>query len=175
MLAGDQPLDRFKAHALPRGVGSGIELAPADRPGAANYYAVVLGSAIRMGKVLPELQVFVEQHKNELDQRPIAYFVVCMTMKGDTPENRATASGYLGPLRGLVSPIDVGLFAGKMDYSTVSWGSGFLARVGGASSGDFRDFILIAAWAAALGSKLRQQGVSRVWEGRATLLRGSPR
>ncbi|MRR14695.1 hypothetical protein EG833_04560, partial [archaeon] len=79
------------------------------------YHAVIIGSAIRVGKVKPGVLDFVKVHKAELEKIPTAYFVVCMTMKDDTPENRRIVDAYLDPLRGEVRPMDSGLFAGRMD------------------------------------------------------------
>jgi flavodoxin len=63
------------------------------------YQAVVLGSAIRAGKVLPEILAFVKEHKSELQKKPVAYFVVGMTLREDTSEKRKTVDAYLDPLR----------------------------------------------------------------------------
>jgi menaquinone-dependent protoporphyrinogen oxidase len=121
----------------------------------AGYQAVIIGSAIRIGKVKPEVMDFVKSHKSELEKIPTAYFVVCMTMKDDTTDNRKIVNAYLDPLRGQVRPVDAGLFAGKMDYSSL----GFFARIAvkyfvKVPEGDFRDGNAIKAWAKALLPKL---------------------
>src|SRR6266511_3553459 len=51
------------------------------------YDALVLGSAIRVGKPLPELTQFIEQHASALAELPVAYFAVCGTLKEDSPEH----------------------------------------------------------------------------------------
>jgi len=81
--------------------------------------------------------------------------VVCMTMKDDTPANHKTVDAYLDPLREQVRPVDVGLFAGKMDYSKL----GLFARTAvkhfvKVPEGDFRDRNVIKAWSKALLPKL---------------------
>ena len=121
----------------------------------AGYHAVIIGSAIRAGKVKPEVMDFVKSHKSELQKIPTAYFVVCMTMKDDTPDNRKTVNAYLDPLRGQVKPVDEGLFADKMDYSRL----GFFARIAvqyfvKVPEGDFRNWNGIKAWAQALLPRL---------------------
>ncbi len=75
------------------------------------YQAVVIGSAVRRGSVLPEVRAFVEARKPELQAIPVAYFVVCMTLREDTPENRAKADAYLDPLRAEVRPVASAAFA----------------------------------------------------------------
>lgn len=121
----------------------------------AGYHAVVIGSAIRAGKVKPEVMDFVKNHKSALEKIPSAYFVVCMTMKDDTPDNRKTVNAYLDPLREQVAPVDAGLFAGKMDYSKL----GFFARMAvkyfvKVPEGDFRNWNVIKAWTRSLIPKL---------------------
>jgi len=92
------------------------------------YQAVVLGSAIRAGKVLPEIIDFVKAHKGELHKLPVAYFVVGMTLREDTPEKRKTVDAYLNPLRAEITPVDVGLFAGKLDYSKLGFFEKFIVK-----------------------------------------------
>ena len=113
------------------------------------YQVVILGSAIRMGQVLPEVVDFVKTHQTGLSQKPVAYFVNCLTMKEDTPENRNTVTEYLQPLRTLLEPLSLGLFAGKMDYSKLSWMERFIiTNLVKAPEGDYRKWDLIRTWAA---------------------------
>src|SRR5512142_2665544 len=44
------------------------------------YGAVVAGSAINGGEWLPEAMDFVRQHRDELNRKPFAAFLVCMTL-----------------------------------------------------------------------------------------------
>lgn len=112
-----------------------------------DYSAVIIGSAIRMGNVTPEVKKFVERRKIELEKIPTAYFVVCLTLKDDTPENREKVTEYLAPLRTLVTPFAEGYFAGKMDYSKLKRIDRFIAKhVAKAPEGDFRDWEKIKAW-----------------------------
>jgi menaquinone-dependent protoporphyrinogen oxidase len=136
--------------------GARVDVKPVESvKSLAGYHAVVIGSAIRVGKVKPEVLAFVKKHQSELKGLPTAYFVVCMTMKDDTPTNRKTVDAYLDLLREQVRPVDVGLFAGKMDYSKL----GLFARIAVKNfvkvpEGDFRDWNAIKAWSKALLPKL---------------------
>jgi menaquinone-dependent protoporphyrinogen oxidase len=119
------------------------------------YSAVVLGSAVRAGKILPEVTDFVKAHKEELRKRPVAYFVAGMTLREDTPEKRKIVDAYLDPLRAEVAPVDAGLFAGKMDYSKL----GFFERIIiknmiKTPEGDLRNWPEINNWAEKLLPKL---------------------
>jgi menaquinone-dependent protoporphyrinogen oxidase len=114
------------------------------------YQAVIVGSAIRMGKWLPEAVEFVKNHQDALSRVPVAYFAVCLTMKHDTVENRGKALAYLDPVRRQfpqVKPADIGLFAGALDYKKLSFAYSLILKVKAASEGDFRNWEAIRTWA----------------------------
>jgi menaquinone-dependent protoporphyrinogen oxidase len=120
------------------------------------YQGVVLGSAIRAGNILPEVTDFVYTHKDELQKVPVAYFIVCFILRENTEENRKTANAYLDPLRTEVTPVDVGLFTGKMDFSKLSFWEIFIIKyIVKAPEGDLRDWQQINDWAANLLPKLQ--------------------
>ena len=115
------------------------------------YKGVIVGSAIRMGKWLPEAVEFIKTQQDTLSRVPVAYFAVCLTMKDDTVENRRKALSYLEPLRKQfpqVKPADIGLFAGALDYSKLSFAYSLILKVKGAPEGDFRNWEVIRTWAA---------------------------
>ncbi len=119
------------------------------------YQAVVIGSAIRRGRVLPEVRDFVSDRRAELQTVPVACFAVCMTLREDSPANRARASAYLDPLRSEVTPVAVGLFAGKVDYARLDAASRLMAKVARLEPGDFRDWKAIAEWGDVVASVAR--------------------
>jgi menaquinone-dependent protoporphyrinogen oxidase len=115
------------------------------------YQAVIVGSAIRMGKWLPEVVEFVKTHQDTLSRVPVAYFTVCLTMKDGTVENRHKALAYLDPVRKQfpqVKPVDIGLFAGAVDYKKLSFAYSLILKVMGAPEGDFRNWEAIRTWGA---------------------------
>ncbi|MCS6870874.1 MAG: flavodoxin domain-containing protein [Anaerolineae bacterium] len=113
-----------------------------------SYSGAILGSAIRMGKVLPELVKFVRTHATTLSQMPLAYFNVNITLMDDTPESRAIVDSYFNPLRAICTPLRVGAFAGRMDYARLSWLMRFLLRQNKEEipEGDWIDWKAIRAW-----------------------------
>lgn len=116
-----------------------------------DYSAVIIGSAIRMGNVIPEVKKFVKANSESLHKIPTAFFIACLTLHEDTPENRAMVKEYLAPLREEVVPFAEGYFAGKMDYSTLKPLSRFAAkRMVKAPEGDFRNWEEIRRWASNL-------------------------
>ena len=122
-----------------------------DVTDVSSYRAVIAGSAIRMGRWLPEAVKFVETHQEALSRVPVAYFTACMTLaKEDTEESRRTVAAYLDPVREIVQPVDVGLFAGAMNYSRLSFVYQLMMKAMKTPEGDFRDWEAIRAWAADL-------------------------
>ena len=55
------------------------------------YHAVVVGSAIRSSKWLPEAIEFVEGHRKTLSEMPVAYFLSCLTLSQSNEETRKKA------------------------------------------------------------------------------------
>jgi menaquinone-dependent protoporphyrinogen oxidase len=119
------------------------------------YRAVVLGSAIRQAKWLPEAVQFVETHRPALGRMPTAFFTVCMTLSQDTEENRRKAAAFLEPVRQILKPVEEGFFAGKMDYGQLGFVERLMVeRVIHVPQGDFRNWTAIQAWAQALPARL---------------------
>jgi menaquinone-dependent protoporphyrinogen oxidase len=110
------------------------------------YRAIVVGSAIRMGRWLPEAVKFVEMHRDALSNMPVAYFTVCMTLQEDTEENHREVATYIDPIREMVQPIDVGAFAGAMDYDKLSPLFQLMIKGMDVPEGDFRDWDSIRTW-----------------------------
>jgi len=119
------------------------------------YRAVILGSAIRQAKWLPEAKKFVAAHQAELSRVPTAYFTVCMTLSEGTEENRRKAATYLEPVRQILKPVEEGFFAGKMDYGQLGFVERLMVeRVKQVPQGDFRNWAAIRTWAQALPARL---------------------
>ena len=114
------------------------------------YDALVLGSAVRIGKVLPEAVQLAKPHQHILADLPVVYFVGCDRMREDTPENRRASLASMRALQRIKEPVSVGLFAGKRDLHhpnpVLRW---LLARVN-VVEGDWRDWSKIRAWATSL-------------------------
>ena len=112
-----------------------------------DYDAVIIGSAIRMGQWLPEAVEFVKTNRETLSHIPTAYFLVSGFMRQDSPQMRQRALAYLDPVRTMLEPISIGLFAGKMDYSTMDWQDRSIAEAVSSSAGDWRNWQAIRSWA----------------------------
>jgi len=116
------------------------------------YKTVIAGSAIQAGKWLPEALDFVNTHKNDLNKKPFAAFLVCMTLALPKGESyRETVSSWLDPVRSLVIPMDIGLFKGTLDVNKIeSPIDRFKFRIsvlfGIWKEGDHRDWVSIKNW-----------------------------
>jgi menaquinone-dependent protoporphyrinogen oxidase len=123
--------------------------------GISGYDVLVLRSAVWVGKPLPEAVRFAAAHRDALAQVPVAYVLLCDTLKEDTPAIREIAQRYMEPLLKIKQPVTLRLFAGACDLSTVHpllcW---FLMRVIGLAEGDWREWDQIRAWAADVPSRL---------------------
>ncbi len=127
----------------------------------APYRAVVAGSAIHGGQWLPEAMQFVRTHQADLQRKPFAAFLVCMTLAMHKAEYREHVGTWLEPVRALVKPVSEGLFAGVLDTKTIpSFGDKIKFRLSVAmgvwSEGDHRDWNAIRAWATSLRPLLVQ-------------------
>ena len=109
------------------------------------FDAVVVGSAVRAFHLLGITRRFLRRHKKALKQVPLAYFLVCLVMSEETPENIERAKGFAKPMLKIKEPVSLGLFGGCMDPSKLE---GFAAKMMQSQSyADFRDWDEIRAWA----------------------------
>ena len=133
------------------------EVVPVARvSGVSAYQAVLLASAVRAGNWLWEATGFVRQHRHEIQNVPNAFFTVHMMNLGEDEKSRKGRLAYLNPIRELVRPDTEVFFAGRMDFTRLSFGERLLCRIiGGAESRDLRNWPAIHAW----GSGVFNSGV----------------
>jgi len=110
------------------------------------YRAVIVGSAIRIGRWLPEAVRFVELQQQVLRQLPTAFFAVHMENLGDDENSRKNRLAYLDPVREIVPPQYEGFFAGKVDLAQLSLIERTLAKAAQSQIGDLRDWDKIRRW-----------------------------
>ncbi len=118
------------------------------------YAAVIVGSAIRAGQWLSEAVRFVRTHREALAARKTAFFTLCMTLQQDTPEHREKVAAYLKPVREILEPDEIELFAGKMDYRKLALAPRLIVKGMKVPEGDFRNWDAIGAWADALRNEM---------------------
>jgi menaquinone-dependent protoporphyrinogen oxidase len=142
-------------------LGANVDIIPMKEvKNISEYKAVVAGSAIQAGKWLPEAMDFIQTHKQDLNKKPFAAFLVCMTLAMKKGNNyRDTVSGWLSPVRDLVTPVSEGLFTGILDIKKIpSFSERLKFRIslltGVWKEGDHRDWEAIRNWAVNLKSCL---------------------
>jgi len=117
------------------------------------YQAAVIGTAIRVGKPHQTVVNLVKKHHVALSKIPVAYFVVCLTMRTDTPSNRASTNTFLKPIRREVTdvkPVSTGLFGGNYDPQKVPFFLNWVMSFAMLPAGDFRNWDAIRQWAESL-------------------------
>jgi menaquinone-dependent protoporphyrinogen oxidase len=116
----------------------------------APYEFVILGSAVRNGKLYDDAVNFARKHRRALSRLQTAYFFSGVTMNSDTPERRQTARACLEPLVQIQPPVHVGLFGGKIDPTRMAPMWRFMlswVKEGEMAPGDHRDWDAIRNWA----------------------------
>ncbi|HEY0737201.1 MAG TPA: flavodoxin domain-containing protein [Herpetosiphonaceae bacterium] len=124
-----------------------------------DYGAAIVGSAIYNGAWLPEAVHLVQVHADALSRMPVAYFVVCATMREDTPEHRQGARSFLDPVLDQipqVRPIDIGLFSGKIEPPRLPWPVRLRMRLTtDLRRGDYRRWDDVREWASRIAPQLQ--------------------
>lgn len=129
------------------------------------YQAIVLGSAIRQEKWLPEAMQFIHKHQVELEHKPVATFLVCMALATNNATRYASglqsAKEWMRPVRELVQPMSEGYFAGALNLSKIKELHfrivlSVLVMLGLFPTGDHRDWDAINQWADGLPAQLLQ-------------------
>ena len=134
--------------------GTSVDVLQIDRVGnVAQYDRVVVGSAIRYDRWLPEATAFVEANRETLSRVPVAMFFTCLALASGSPKGERKAAGYAEQLRQLLPEapdVQVGGFAGVLDPSLGPWWTRVvlrvIARVSGVTPGDHRDWNAIRTW-----------------------------
>ena len=109
------------------------------------YDAVVLGTAVRMFRILGKTRRFLRKHRKALSQVPTAYFLVCLTMGEETPENTQKAIDYAKPMVKVRQPVSLGLFGGCINHEKMT--DFFGKSMKSMPEQDHRDWDAIQAWA----------------------------
>jgi len=131
-----------------------------------SYQAVVLGSPIIGEKVTEDTISFLRRYHDELSQRPLALFIVCLLAARGISTHKTAVSNYVNPILKefeKINPVSIGVFAGVLDYdkypNTVKEAMQNLYRKsGGPTEGrhDYRDWNAISTWAKETNVKLQQ-------------------
>ena len=120
--------------------------------GLDGYDAVVLGSAVYMGRWLGDATSFVEEHGQALRDRPVWLF--SSGPLGEPPKG-SIEQRHLDQLMADTGARGHRLFSGSIDPDDLGFKERVVTKVVGAPSGDFRDWDAIGAWAREIAAALR--------------------
>jgi menaquinone-dependent protoporphyrinogen oxidase len=148
------------------GLEAEVDVESADHAGdPASYDAVIVGSAIRYDRWMPEARSFVKAHEESLRRLPVAYFLACLAASGGTAKTERQTLAYAEKVRALapsVEPVSFGRFAGKLEYRKLSLLVRLLSRalfvIMRVREGDYRDWNAIEAWAKDCHRELSRAG-----------------
>jgi len=140
-----------------REAGLATDVLPADRVGDVRpYEAVVLGSAVYIGRWQKPAVNFLKTNEEALAERPVWLFSSGPTGEGD-PVELTQGWGFpkgLQPIADRIQPRDIAVFHGNVDPEKLNFIERWMIKNVKAPSGDFRDWEAIASWAKAIGDAL---------------------
>jgi len=116
------------------------------------YDGVIVGSAVRMFNLLPKTKRFLRKQRKALQKLPVAYFLVCLTMEKETPENIETAMKFAKPMIKTKEPVSMGLFGGCINHEKLT--DIFSKPIKAIPEQDHRDWEKIRVWGRETMTKL---------------------
>jgi menaquinone-dependent protoporphyrinogen oxidase len=144
-----------------REAGFQADVLPVDQVGDLSAYgAVVLGSAVYIAQWRKEARVFLKDNVEALAERPVWLFSSGPTGEGDPLE---LLEGWrfpegLQPLADQIQPRDIAVFHGVMPPpEEMKFLDREVMKRVKAPVGDFRDWEMIAAWAASIADALKAE------------------
>lgn len=122
------------------------------------YSAVILGSAVYIGRWRKEAVKFLENNEQALAERDVWLFSSGPTDEGDPVE---LLEGWklpekLQPVAERIQPHDIAVFHGVLDLDTLNFIERTMLSKMDVPDGDFRDWEMITAWATAVADTLRE-------------------
>ncbi len=148
-----------KVSEVLRQAGLQVDLSPVNEVrNLASYQAVILGSAVYIGKWPKEAEKFLQTHEKTLGERPIWIFASGPTGEGDpvalVEGQRLPAS--LQPIVNRIHPRDTAVFHGHINPEKLNGVEKFAIKsLVKKPFGDYRDWDAINAWAGAIAGELR--------------------
>lgn len=117
-----------------------------------DYQAVIVGTAVRISKVLPETIRFLKRFQKDLAAKPVSFFVSCLTMFKDDDTARQETMKFVQPMLKLKEPVDLALWGGAMFPEKVDGLWAVVMRK--AERADYRNWDKITDWANEQAEKL---------------------
>lgn len=126
------------------------------------YEAIVLGSAVYIGKWRKEAVKFLQEHEKALTERMVWLFSSGPTGTGDPVElaDDWLFPPMLQPVVDRIQPQDIALFSGELNPEELNFIEKWMIRTVKAPVGDFRDWDGITAWATSISNVLSQNPIT---------------
>ena len=121
------------------------------------YKAVILGSAVYIGKWRKEAVEFLKKNIQALADRPVWIFSSGPTGEGDPVElvKGWRIPGELQPFVDQIKPRDIAVFHGSLEIEKMNMLEKWMIKNVKAPVGDFRDWEAITSWATSIRNTLR--------------------
>jgi menaquinone-dependent protoporphyrinogen oxidase len=121
------------------------------------YKAVVLGSAVYVGKWQKEAVEFLQTNEKILADRPVWLFSSGPTGQGDSVE---LVQGWrlptaLQPVVDRIKPRDIAVFHGSLDPKKLNFIERGMTKAVKAAVGDFRDWDMMVTWTNTIANTLK--------------------
>ncbi len=116
------------------------------------WEAVVLGSAVYVGRLALGLRDLVDRQGGQLRERPVWLF--WSGPVGDPPVP-GTVPDDVTQIAGAVGARDAAMFAGRLDRDGLNISERALVALTRADAGDFRDLDVVRTWAEGIARELR--------------------
>ena len=142
------------------GRGLTADVLPADQVSdLAPYGAVVLGSAVYIGRWRKQAARFLKTNEEALAERPVWIFSSGPTGEGDPEE---LTEGWslpqgLQPVTDRIEPEAIAVFHGRLDPERINILETWMINNVGAPMGDFRDWDAITTWAGSIAEALKAE------------------
>ena len=142
-----------------RQAGLRTDVLPTDRVSDVSpYKAVVLGSAVYIGRWRKEAATFLKANEKALAERPVWLFLSGPTGEGEPVE---LTKGWrfpkaLQPIADRIRPRDIAVFHGNVNMKKLNLIEKWMINNVKAPLGDFRDWEAITSWAMAIADVLKE-------------------
>lgn len=138
-----------------RAGGWSIDVSSVDDAAAPDAYdAVVIGSAVYNARWMPEALDYVRRNQNGLNERPTAYFQVCLSVLHTNELKQHIIDAWMEPANRLAPPVSAATFAGAIDRKNITGSMRLLVWMSRIPDGDYRDWDAIRSWGNALSTLL---------------------
>lgn len=142
-----------------RRAGLRTDVLPADRVSDLTPYdAVVLGSAVYIGRWRKEAVKFLKANEPALAEKQVWLFSSGPTGKGD-PVALMQGWRFPGKLQTIadrITPREIAVFHGVLDVGKLKFFEKWIIKTVKAPVGDFRDWDAITSWATAIAAALKE-------------------